>query len=240
MRSSFAMKIFPPVIAFLAVTALPVYSAVINIERPPGILIGAPLGLDFDGDTIDDTVVRFYDPMCLSGGSVVSCSNGVTITFASNVELFGSISEGQLIPGFLPEGTLLGSATPATSWTSTGSLVLDLIYRFGSSPQPYEGYLPYAQSLERMYIGFRIIDGTDYRYGYFDVQLTESPERPDVLQLNLPEFNGAYIGDSSQQSVLVSPIPEPSTIFMLIGGSILALARCRKNPEGEQDVTPNA
>jgi hypothetical protein len=228
------MKSFPLAIAFLVVATLSAHSAVISIERPPGILLGAPRGLDFDGDTIEDAVVRFYDPICLSGGfgSVASCSNGVTITFASNVELFGSISEDRLTPGFLAEGTLLGPATPATSWISTGSLVLDLIYRFSSPPSSDEGYLPYAQSLDRMYIGFRIADGLDFRYGYFDVQLTESPERPDVLQLNLPEFNGAYMGDSSQQSVLISRIPEPSTIFMLTGGSILALARRRKNQEG--------
>jgi len=228
------MKNFHPVLALFLLVPLSIQAAVVSIERPPGVLIGAPVGVDFNNDSIDDVVVRFYDLICVSGGSASSCTNGATITFADNVELYGSIDSGQLTPRFLPAGALLGPTTQNGDWTSAGSLVLDLIYRFGSPSLPNEGYPDYAQSLERMFIGFRVIEGGEYRYGWIDVQLTDPPEPPDRLQMNFPEFNGAYIGDSLQQSVVVFPVPEPSLMCLLLGSSMLIIFRRNRNSRGEQ------
>jgi hypothetical protein len=230
------MKIIHSVLALLLLVPLSVQAAVVSIDRPPGFLIGAPVGVDFNNDSIDDGVVRFYDPICVSGGSVSSCTNGATITFSSNVELYGSIVSGQLIPSYLAAGALLGPTTPTSDWIPTGGLALDLIYRFGSQSLPNEGYPDYAQSLERMFIGFRVIEGSEYRYGWIDVQLTDPPQLPDRLQMSFPEFNGAYIGDSPQQSVVVFPVPEPSLICLLLGGSMLMILRRNRNSRGEQDV----
>ncbi len=210
-------------LAILILLVSPVCAAVFSLPRPADVLWGfPPVSRDLNGDGSDDITVRFYETICYTNWvSGNYCTFGATISFGSDVELYGTIADGELIPAALSAETVLGASVPAGSWSATNGFQIKLIYKFGSAEglELIYGYPPYAQSMDRIFIGFRVPDPEGYKYGWLDVQLSSTAPRDPADPIKLfPDINGIYLADSHDTPVTVAPIPEPSVTALILGG----------------------
>lgn len=202
---------------------LPVVStgAVLQVEEPQPLelTLGVPVGVDLNQDGMSDLTVRYYGmPMCIGppeGGSYL-CSLGVTLEFGANLQLLGVPSS--LDPVALLPGQSVGPSPTEGAWLQTFTSPISLICEFGTVSYARQGYPDYTGGLERLAIGFRLVEQQSFRYGYMDVSLATW----------MPHIAGIVVADQANVGLTVVQVPEPSIVALTAIGAALLWSAGRR------------
>ncbi len=204
----------------------PIVSAaeVIQVDEPQPLesTLGVPVGVDMNRDGVTDLTVRYYGaPICLGTpeGTSYRCHLGVTLEFASHLQLLGSPSS--FDPVALLPGQSVGPAPTEGAWLQTFTSPISLIYESGNVSYARQGYPDYTGGLERLAIGFRLAEQQSFRYGYLDVSLATW----------MPHVEGIVVADQPNVGLTVVQVPEPSIVALTaIGGAVLwSVSRRRRS-----------
>ena len=202
----------------------PVVSAaeVIQLDEPQplDLTLGVPVGVDMNRDGVTDLTVRYYGaPICLGTpeGTSYLCHLGVTLEFASHLQLLGSPSS--LDPVALLPGQSVGPVPTEGTWLQTFTSPISLIYEFGTVSSARQGYPDYTGGLDRLAIGFRLVEQQSFRYGYVDVSLATW----------MPHVEGIVLADQPDVGLTVVQVPEPNIAALtVVGGAVLWSASGRR------------
>jgi len=202
----------------------PVVSAaeVIQLDEPQplDLTLGVPVGVDMNRDGVTDLTVRYYGaPICLGTpeGTSYLCHLGVTLEFASHLQLLGSPSS--LDPVALLPRHSVGPVPTEGTWLQTFKSPISLIYEFGTVSYARQGYPDYTGGLDRLAIGFRLVEQQSFRYGYVDVSLATW----------MPHVEGIVLADQPDVGLTVVQVPEPNIAALtVVGGAVLWSASGRR------------
>lgn len=202
----------------------PVVSAaeVIQLDEPQplDLTLGVPVGVNMNRDGVTDLTVRYYGaPICLGTpeGTSYLCHLGVTLEFASHLQLLGSPSS--LDPVALLPRHSVGPVPTEGTWLQTFTSPISLIYEFGTVSYARQGYPDYTGGLDRLAIGFRLVEQQSFRYGYVDVSLATW----------MPHVEGIVLADQPDVGLTVVQVPEPNIAALtVVGGAVLWSASGRR------------
>ena len=202
----------------------PIVSAaeMIQVDEPQPLefTLGVPVGVDMKRDGVTDLTVRYYGaPICLGTpeGTSYLCHLGVTLEFASHLQLLGSPSS--LDPIALLPGRSVGPTPTDGVWLQTFTSPISLIYEYGTVYYARQGYPDYTGGLDRLAIGFRLGEQESFSYGYIDVSLATW----------MPHIQGIVVADEPNIPISVVQVPEPSAFALAALGGILLWSKRRRD-----------
>lgn len=138
----------------------------------------------------------------------------------SNVAFLASSALDNASPTNLSNGTFVGTTAPSGSaWTTYRNPVLFQFYEYTAT-----NFGPGS------YIGFRVQDGGNYNYGYFNVTWDSTQSQFQIL-------SGAY--ESTPNTAIA--VPEPATVALAgIGALALGVGAIRRSRRGRKAAAEGA
>ena len=178
--------------------------------------LGQGLGgsdVDFDGDGTYELAFDLSPVNHIPGmsGEVYSVQTFPAVSIVIDGMLYGE----ELRP--VSAGEQIGLSLPPESWSSRDlQLPLLFVLRPTSGSGDYQGSGPLAEAGGTAFLGFRLQMSDGAHYGWARLAVEQSAY-PSALLLDW-----AY-ETSPEVSIAAGVVPEPSTLVLLIGGSILTV-----------------